>query len=326
MNKKITYADFFCGLGAFHYAFNKYNKRNKHNINYECVFCCDINKDVRKLYKENYDHEPESDINNINIKTIPDFQILCAGFPCQSFSIAGKKTGFEDKIKGKLFYKLLEIIDEKNPEIIFLENVKNLHKINNGETFKEIQDELEKRKYIFNYQIIDSKHYGSAQSRERIFIICSKEKKFLFPKVDKKMVPVSQIIDKKNENFYDYKDKYDLVECKNKSSMMKYKLVNKKTGKGGRQGERVYSIDNFGPTICASSGGPGSKTGFYMINGKIRTLNIKETLLMFGFKKYKYSSVKQKNKMLFFLGNSIVVNVLYELIKQISNIYYKNNV
>ena len=99
---------------------------------------------------------------------------------------------------------------------------------------------------------------------------------------------------------------------------MLYKLINKKTNKGGRQGERIYSINNYGPTICASSGGPGAKTGLYEINGKIRTLNIDETLSMFGFKKtYKYDSLINKNKMLFYLGNSIVVNVIEELIKDL---------
>ncbi len=100
--------------------------------------------------------------------------------------------------------------------------------------------------------------------------------------------------------------------------MMKYKLINKKTGKGGRQGERIYSIDKYGPTICASSGGPGAKTGLYEINGKIRTLTVKEALQMFGFDTtYKYSILKNKNKMLFYLGNSIVVNVLEHLIKDL---------
>ena len=93
---------------------------------------------------------------------------------------------------------------------------------------------------------------------------------------------------------------------------MKYSLINKKTGKGGRQGERVYSIDDYGPTICASSGGPGSKTGLYEIDGKIRKLTIKEALQMSGFSPdYKYIN---GDNMLFYIGNSIVVNVLKELL------------
>ena len=100
--------------------------------------------------------------------------------------------------------------------------------------------------------------------------------------------------------------------------MMKYKLINKKSGKGGRQGERIYDLTKSGPTICASSGGPGAKTGLYYFDGKIRTLSVNETLKMFGFDEtYKYESLTNKKYMLFYLGNSIVVNVLEELIKDL---------
>jgi len=99
---------------------------------------------------------------------------------------------------------------------------------------------------------------------------------------------------------------------------MKYKLVNKKTGNGGRQGERVYDLTKCGPTICASSGGPGAKTGLYDFDGKIRTLSVLETLKMFGFDEtYKYETLRNKKEMLFYLGNSIVVNVIEELIKDL---------
>ena len=106
------------------------------------------------------------------------------------------------------------------------------------------------------------------------------------------------------------------ISSANKS--WKYKLINKTNGKGGRQGERIYDISKCGPTICASSGGPGAKTGFYEFDEKIRTLSIKETLQMFGFDlSYKYESLSNKKKMLFYLGNSIVVNVIEELIKDL---------
>ena len=87
----MKFVDLFCGLGAFHTAFN----RNQND--FECVLACDIDKDVRKIYQENYGIEPHGDINEIDIKNIPDFDILCAGFPCQPFSIAGNQKGFKDK-------------------------------------------------------------------------------------------------------------------------------------------------------------------------------------------------------------------------------------
>jgi hypothetical protein len=95
----ITYMDLFCGLGAFHTAFNSINVNNRtkaRNINYKCVFACDIDVGVRKIYEENYGIVPHGDINNLDIDQIPDCDIMCAGIPCQPFSISGKKEGFKD--------------------------------------------------------------------------------------------------------------------------------------------------------------------------------------------------------------------------------------
>jgi len=310
--KEKKYIDLFCGLGAFHAAFDRQT-----DIKYTCVLASDIDENVRNIYEENYGIKPKGDINNIDIDTIPDFDILCAGFPCQPFSIAGNKQGFDDTTRGNLFYNILEIIDKKHPETLILENVKNLHTIHNGETFNIIKKELENRGYNVSYKVTDSRYYNSPQSRQRIFIICNKNKTYVFRDVNNPIVPVSSIIDNSITEFFDYTKKYTLEECSGKS-MMKYKLMNKKTGKGGRQGERVYNLTKCGPTICASSGGPGAKTGFYEFNGKIRTLCVSETLKMFGFDDtYKYESLPNKNKMLFYLGNSIVVNVIQELIKDL---------
>ena len=316
--KTIKYIDLFCGLGAFHTAFNR-NNLLQNDIQYTCVLACDIDEGVRKVYEENYGIKPEGDINKINIDMIPEFDILCAGFPCQSFSIAGNKKGFQDKKRGNLFYKILEIIDKKKPKTLILENVKNLQTIHKGETFQIIKNELEKRKYNVSYKVIDSRYYNSPQSRQRIYIICDQNKSYSFREINNPIVPVASIIDNTITEFFDYTKKYKLEKCNGKS-MMKYKLINKETGKGGRQGERIYDITKCGPTICASSGGPGAKTGLYDFDGKIRKLSVKETLKMFGFDStYKYESITNKNNMLFYLGNSIVVNVVEKIIEDLKN-------
>jgi len=314
--KELKYIDLFCGLGAFHTAFNR-NNVLQNEIKYTCVLASDINEGVRNIYEENYGIKPEGDINKINIDTMPDFDILCAGFPCQPFSIAGNQKGFRDKTRGNLFYKILEIIDKKQPETLMLENVKNLHTIHKGETFKIIKNELENRGYNVSYKVIDSRFYNSPQSRHRIYIICNKNKNYIFREINRPIVPVSTIIDYTISEYFDFTLKYKLEKCSGKS-MMNYKLINKKSGKGGRQGERVYDITKCGPTICASSGGPGAKTGLYYFDGNIRTLSINETLKMFGFDdSYRYESLSNKKDMLFYLGNCIVVNVLEELIKDL---------
>jgi len=314
--KEVKYIDLFCGLGAFHTAFNR-NNTLQNKVKYTCVLASDINEGVRNIYEENYGIKPEGDINKINIDTMPDFDILCAGFPCQPFSIAGNQKGFQDKTRGNLFYKILEIIDRKQPETLMLENVKNLHTIHKGETFKIIKNELETRGYNLSYKVIDSRYYNSPQSRQRIYIICNKNTEYIFREIKNPIVPVSTIIDNSITDFFDYTKKYKLEKCSGKS-MMKSKLINIKSGKGGRQGERIYDITKCGPTICASSGGPGAKTGLYDFNGKIRTLSVAETLKMFGFNQtYKFECLSNKKDMLFYLGNSIVVNVVEELIKDL---------
>lgn len=318
ISNEIKYIDLFCGLGAFHYAFNKST-----NKKYKCVFACDKDEKVRNLYETNYGIKPYGDINSIDINNIPNFDILCAGFPCQPFSIAGKKQGFKDKNKGNLFYTILKIIDIKKPKIIILENVKNLLTINNNDTFNIIISELQKRNYIINWNVINSKYYYSPQVRQRLFIIGDKTKKYIFPKPPTDIItPVSTIIDINEINYINYDTKYELEKCRESSnknnSKMLYKLINKCTKKGGRQGERVYSIDYCGPTICASSGGLGSKTGLYYINNKIRKLNVNEVLRMFGFdSNYIWNTIVTDEEMIFYLGNSIVINVLVSIISKL---------
>ena len=365
--RTIKFIDLFCGLGAFHHAFDAASSAATAAgtasaaagtttsaaagtttsaaaasvTKYECVFACDIDDKVRQIYEDNYHIRPSGDINAIDVEQIPDFDILCGGFPCQPFSIAGKKQGFGDKEKGNLFFSILRIVDAKKPRTIMLENVKNLLTINGGETFATIRSELEKRGYVVAHKVIDSK-YCSPQSRQRLYIVCQRGSKYVFPTDLKSssVKTVSTILDPTETRFMNYSPKYRLEPTatltamtatltavtatataatasrppKTSSCRMLYRMVHNVTNKGGRQGERVYSIDACGPTICASSGGPGAKTGLYYIDGRVRRLNVLEGLRMFGFDDgYKWDRVREE-EMLFYLGNSIVVNVVRSLI------------
>ena len=305
---KIRYIDLFCGMGAFHTAFNRSDR-------FECVLACDIDDGVRNVYKLNYGIEPKKDIRSIDPKDIPDFEILCAGFPCQPFSIAGNGEGFNDKVKGNLFYDILKIIDVKIPVMCILENVKNLKTHDNGNTYRTIETELKNRGYLITSKVINAVDYGSPQARQRIFIVATKDKPFVIPDGNGINRPVSEIIDmSENQNDVDF-NKYVLKEKVAKKivsgkPMVIYDVISKTSGKGGRQGERVYSIDSVGITVCASSGGPGANTGLYKVGNVIRRLTVKETLCMFGFPEtYKFEGVSQKES-LYYLGNSIVVNVI----------------
>jgi len=124
IKQNITFIDLCCGIGGFHYGLSPFT----------CVLSCDINKECRISYNKNYNIEPYADIFDINCKNIPEHNILCAGFPCQPYSTAGLKKGLSDE-RSKVFDKILDIIKNKKPHIILLENVKNLLTINNDKYF-----------------------------------------------------------------------------------------------------------------------------------------------------------------------------------------------
>ena len=168
VTKHMNFIDLFSGIGGFHTALNR--------MGHKCVLACDIDKKCREIYKKNYGIEPVNDIREINEKTMPNFDILCAGFPCQSFSNAGKKQAFEDKVRGTLFFDIIRIAKEKQPKFMFLENVKHIKKVDGGNVFNTILGALDE----IGYYIEDEKsvfelspHYlGIPQDRKRIIFVC----------------------------------------------------------------------------------------------------------------------------------------------------------
>lgn len=304
----IKYADLFCGLGSFHTAFHS-------NPRFKCVFACDIDEGIQTIYKANYGIHVHGDIRSVDYTTMPDIDILCAGFPCQPFSIAGNGEGFQDKEKGNLFYDILKMIDVKSPRMCILENVKNLKTHDGGRTYSTIERELTSRNYIVTSKVLTASDFGSPQARQRIFIVATKGNAFSLPEGTGVTNPVSSILDSSEGHQELNLDKYRLEEVSsNVTSLSKpklvYNVVDKKSGKGGRQGERVYDPSHVGITICASSGGPGAKTGLYKVGSVVRRLNVREALGMFGFPVGYSFQNKRPEEALFYLGNSIVVNVV----------------
>lgn len=300
----MKFIDLFSGLGAFHAAFPG---------DFECVFACDIDAGARTIYEANYGLTPASDIREVVAEDVPDHDILCAGFPCQPFSIAGNGEGFADAEKGNLFTDILRIIDAKGPPMCILENVKNLETHDQGRTYATIKEQLELRGYTVVSKVMNAAKYGSPQCRQRIFIVATQGDAFEFPAEHEHQVPVSTVIDLEETRAWN-SDGYELVGKKGKvrpfNPHVVFDVINTTTRKGGRQGERVYSVDSPGITVCASSGGPGAKTGLYRVGSVVRRLNVKETLGMFGFPAdYAWADMPTE-KCLFYLGNSIVVNVV----------------
>ncbi len=158
----MKFFDLFAGIGGFRVGLEAWD--------HECIGSCEIDKYARQIYAKNFGHEPEyKDARDIDTKTLPSFDILCAGFPCQSFSIVGNRLGFEDK-RGNLFFEITRIAREKQPSYLLLENVKGLLSHEQGNTFKIMLQTLDELGYDVEWQLLDSKYFVP-QSRERLYII-----------------------------------------------------------------------------------------------------------------------------------------------------------
>lgn len=200
--KPYTFIDLFAGLGGFHLALQQ--------LGCKCVFASELKEDLRKLYQLNFPELDEEylkgDITLVDVNDIPSHDILCGGFPCQPFSQAGKRLGFQDEGRGDLFFKICEIIQHHRPRYIFLENVSNLKGHDNGDTWRVIKRELEKLGYyVPEPEILSPHQFGIPQHRRRIYIVGirkdlaekSGSKEFVFPKGEKdKQCDISRIVDK----------------------------------------------------------------------------------------------------------------------------------
>lgn len=165
----IKFIDLFAGIGGIRYGFQKGFKSE--NISTECVLTSEIKGHALTVLKDNYEHNKiVGDIRNIKTDDIPDFDFLLAGFPCQAFSTAGNRDGFADT-RGTLFFEIERILKNKKPYGFLLENVSNLERHDNGNTFKVMLKNLEKLGYKVSYKVLNAKDFGLAQSRKRIFIV-----------------------------------------------------------------------------------------------------------------------------------------------------------
>lgn len=164
--KQFKFIDLFCGIGGFHQGMS--------DLGGECVYACDIDADCRKTYEKNYEIKPDGDITKVEAKDIPEHDVLCAGFPCQAFSKAGKRLGFADSTKGTLFFDIMRIAKHHYPKYMLLENVRNLASHDGGNTWRVIHDSIVEAGYnIIDEPVIFSPHYiGIPQHRERVFIMC----------------------------------------------------------------------------------------------------------------------------------------------------------
>jgi DNA (cytosine-5)-methyltransferase 1 len=311
-NYSFKFIDLFAGIGGFRLALQ--------NVGGKCVYTSEWNKEAQKTYRENFGEVPFGDITKERNKNhIPEkFDILCAGFPCQAFSIAGYQKGFADT-RGTLFFDIEQIVEKHKPKVVFLENVKNLVSHDNGNTFKTIIETLEiKLGYKVFHKILNSAtHANVPQNRERIFIVAFDPKqvknfeKFEFPKEIKLTQTIHDILEKgkQADNLYYQKDHQyypELVKAmKSKDTVYQWR--------------RVYARENKSnvcPTLTANMGSGGHNVPLIKDDFGIRKLTPKECFAFQGYPMDKYILPKLANSKLYMqAGNSVTT----PLIERISN-------
>ncbi len=251
-NKQLTFLDLFSGIGGFRIGLER--------AGFKSIGYCDNDCYANKLYSNYFDTTQElffNDITTINTKDLPDFDILCGGFPCQSFSIAGKRQGFEDT-RGTMFFEIARILKDKRPRYFILENVKGLLNHNRGKTFQKILKILTDIGYRVQWQLLNSKFFGVPQNRERVYIVGCYGKE-----CSGKIFPLKRI------------------DSKNISSLKKSSLSS-----GKSQANRIYQTDGLSSCLTANGGGLGAKTGLYFVNkprfDKYKASDTVETLKVGG--------------------------------------------
>lgn len=313
----LTLIDLFSGTGAFSYAFHQTNK-------VKTIFANDILDSSFEIFNLNNDIKlVKKDLNDISNDDIPKADILTAGFPCQPFSIAGIKKGFDDE-RSNVFWKILSIIKSNSPNIIILENVKNLKTHDNKKTFKIIIENLENLNYHIKYSIINtSKITGIPQNRERIYIIGFKDKmmfdkfEFDFPNVD--LQPISDFLEDNIPDKYYYNETTVIYE-ELKKNVVKHISTN-----SIYQYRRYYVRENKNsvcPTLTANMGTGGHNVPIILDDKGIRKLTPRECFNLQGFPKdYKLPSLSS-GKLYSLAGNAVSIPVIKLIADKIVNISF----
>ena len=303
--KNWKFIDLFAGLGGFRLALE--------SLGAECVYSSEWDIPVQEVYYNNFGDIPDGDITKVNEKSIPNHDILCAGFPCQAFSISGKQRGFRDD-RGTLFFDVARIVKEKKPKIVFMENVKNFATHDGGKTLEIVKKTMEELGYTFNQRVLNSVDYGVPQKRERIYMVCFRNdiiiKDFTFPKAIKLTKHVEDYLlhdTSLTEPLYvNRPDTYynGLQDNTYSNKSIRLGIINK-----GGQGERIYSTKGIAITFSAYGGGIFAKTGGYLVNGRPRRLHPRECARLMGYPD-SYKICKKSNQAYQQLGNSVVIDVL----------------
>lgn len=312
-NAKYSMIDLFAGIGGTRLGFYQTGKT-------KVVFSSEIDKFASKTYKANFGEIPYGDITKISEKSIPDHDILVGGFPCQAFSQAGKKLGFEDT-RGTLFFEIARIIKEKRPKAFLLENVKNLKSHDKGRTFKTIEQTLKDLNYDVHSVVFKAKDFGVPQNRERIYIVgfnkdtVKNYSEFSFPIPPKPTVSVGDILDSNVDEKYTISDalwqghQRRKKEHKIKGNGFGYTLFNKNSPYTNTLSARYYK--------------DGSEILIEQLGKNPRKLTPREAARLQGFPENYIIPVSDTQSYKQF-GNSVAVPVIHAIAENIIQVLDNN--
>lgn len=305
-------ASFFAGVGGIDTGFK--------DAGFDVIWANEFDKYAAETYSMNFDNQLViDDIRNIKTKDIPDFDIMIGGFPCQAFSVAGYRKGFEDE-RGNLFFELERIFKEKKPQVIFLENVKNLVGHDNGNTFRVILERLKEAGYHVKKDVLNACDYGNLpQNRERIYIVAFLDerayKEFEFPDPVELTSSLKDYIDydvKQDDKYYYTADSCGFYE------KLKEKVTNPDTT---YQWRRIYvreNKSNLCPTLTANMGMGGHNVPIIYTPTGIRKFTPRECFNIMGYSRsYKLPENMANTHLYKQAGNSVVVPVIRKIAEEI---------
>lgn len=309
--KIMRVCSLFSGIGGIDLGFQQ--------AGFEIVWANEVDHDAAITYRTNFGNNYliEKDIRQVDARDIPDFDILVAGFPCQPFSIAGRKKGFQDP-RGNLFFEIIRILKEKKPQIVFLENVPNLVEHDNGKSFMTIHNSLVELGYYLRYAVLDAKEYGNVpQTRKRVFIVAfldlDKCQMFKYPEPIERTTGLNDIIQRtiKHDDLYYYTA--NSFYYNDLQKIVTDKLAIYKIEDSGVMKDRHYIC----PTLTANMGTFPDRVPIVLDDFGIRKITPQECLLLQGFPNdfvFKGIPLNSAYKQ---CGNSVVVTIIMRIAKMI---------
>lgn len=302
----------FAGIGGIDLAFQQ--------AGFDIIWANEIDKYACRTYRLNFGNDSivEGDIQKIKAEDIPNFDVLVAGFPCQAFSSVGLKKGFDDP-RGNLFFETARVIKAKRPIAVFFENVANLVKHDNGNTFKTICDTLAELGYFFSFKVMNASDYGIPQQRNRIYLVAFQDKikadNFSFPNERELKITAFDCFDKNRQP-----DSYYMDGHKKWDEMLAYMTDRK----------RIYRFTDWGlsrgregicPTLLAAMGSSYERIPFFYDDFSIRKITQREAARLQGFPDdFEFPTNKTPKQVYKQIGNSVCVPIVREIAEAIKEI------